>query len=124
MRVYGLAIALLLAAGPLAAQDVTAPSGRAAQLYDVRIDADIARFRLTMPALAGADAPPSDLTDDAQWLCSTLALPALAANGAAAGQIVISLSATPVDFGDTTSDVPQFFEGFDVIDGACEWGLF
>ncbi|ADO43328.1 conserved hypothetical protein [Ketogulonicigenium vulgare Y25] len=39
-------------------------------------------------------------------------------------QVVVSVSGAEVPFGEATPDVPQFFEGFAVADGACQWGLF
>ncbi|WP_162491178.1 DUF6497 family protein [Ketogulonicigenium vulgare] len=123
MRRIALALAIGMASGA-SAQQVIAPSGVEVQLYDVRFDEDAARFRFVAPVLAGVAEVPDSWTADATWLCTYLALPALSANDVTPAQVVVSVSGAEVPFGEATPDVPQFFEGFAVADGACQWGLF
>jgi hypothetical protein len=150
--------------GPLAAQEVQLPSGHAATLYDVVLEAaesvmapdagtdpeslpegeltedepldvtpeglaapteasaatgGLARFRLLVPGLGGEGAAYEDVAADFAWLCASLALPALDANGWAPTEVVIALSDREVPFGQTDPEAVQFFEGFRIQDGTC-----
>ncbi len=165
-RAGALAMALGVA-GPLAAQEVQLPSGRAATLYDVVLEeaeggmapdagtdpealpegdltedepldqppADpeqvtdaagegaaaggLARFRLMVAGLGGEGAAYEDVAQDFAWLCRSLALPALDANGWTPTEVVIALSDREVPFGETDPEAVQFFEGFRIEDGTC-----
>ncbi len=166
-RAGALAMALGVA-GPLAAQEVQLPSGRAATLYDVVLEeaegamapdagtdpealpegeltedepldqppeeepedvaaaggpgaptGGLARFRLMVPGLGGEGAGYEDVAADFAWLCESLALPALDANGWAPTEVVIALSDREVPFGETDPEAVQFFEGFRIEDGSC-----
>ena len=149
--------------GPLAAQEVQLPSGHAATLYDVVLEAaegamapdaftdpeageevelaedipldqapegieasqgdaatgGLARFRLVVPGLGGEGAAYEDVAGDFAWLCESLALPALAANGWAPTEVVIALSDREVAFGKADPEAVQFFEGFRIEGGTC-----
>ena len=150
--------------GPLAAQEVQLPSGHAATLYDVVLEASeatmapdaftdpesmeegapaedlplnvapegfeapvagdvatggLARFRLRVEGLGGEGAAYEDVAADFAWLCQSLALPALEANGWAPTEVVIALSDREVPFGASDPEAVQFFEGFRIGDGTC-----
>jgi hypothetical protein len=79
----------------------------------------LARFRLVVPGLGEEGAAYEDVAGDFAWLCESLALPALDANGWAPTEVVISLSDREVPFGETDPEAVQFFEGFRVADGTC-----
>jgi len=122
-----LPIFLCLAATAGLAQDVTTPSGLAMSLYDVILEepTQTARFRFLVPAI-GADNPPpfTDVMPDFQYLCDSLVIPGLAANGWAAKDIVISMSAEEVPFGQITAEVRQYFQPFRVANDTCIWEDF
>ena len=118
---------VILASAPALAQDVTVPSGLDVALFDVVLEDDTgtARFRFHAPALGGPDAPTfSDVVPDFQYLCDSLAIPGLAANGWAAKDIVISMSAEEVEFGAIAAEVAQFFQPFRVENDTCIWEDF
>ena len=127
MRVFRTCAAASLCATASLAQDVTVPSGLAVSLYDVILEepTQTARFRFLVPAI-GADEPASfeDVMTDFQYLCDALVIPGLAANGWVAKDIVISMSAEEVDFGQITADVTQFFQPFRVENDTCIWEDF
>ena len=79
----------------------------------------LARFRLVVPGLGEAGADYEAVAQDFAWLCESLALPALAANGWTATEVVIALSDRQVEFGAPATEAVQFFEGFRIEDGAC-----
>lgn len=112
--------------GPVAAQEVTVPSGRAVTLFDVILEPDVnvARFRFLAPAIADGAVPFEVMLDDIQYLCDALALPGLAANGWTQGEIVVSLSAAQVDFGVAAPDVTQYFQPFSIQEDVCLWEDF
>jgi len=117
----------ILTASGVAAQDVSVPSGLDVALYDVILEdpTQTARFRFLVPAIGGADPVTfTDVADDLQYLCDTLAIPGLAANGWAAKDVVISLSAEEVDFGVVTDNVTQYFQPFRVEQDTCIWEDF
>ncbi|WP_210530344.1 DUF6497 family protein [Rubellimicrobium arenae] len=79
----------------------------------------LARFRLLVPGLGGEGASYDDVAGDFAWLCESLALPALDANGWRPVEVVIALSDREVAFGATDPEAVQFFEGFRIDDGTC-----
>ncbi len=79
----------------------------------------LARFRLLVPALREAGATYDDVAQDFAWLCESLALPALAANGWTPIEVVVALSDREVPFGEADPEAVQFFEGFRIEDGTC-----
>jgi hypothetical protein len=124
-RIAAAAIAWGLAlgpAGPAAAQEVELPSGHAATLYDVVIEPEtqIARFRFLVPGLGAEGAGWDEMMGDLPWLCDGLALPALAANGWSARQVVIVLSDREVPHGQADPEAVQFFEGFALEAERCQ----
>jgi len=110
------------------AQEFAAPSGVELRLYDVIIEpaADLVRFRFLAPALdpAGTAVPQGAIAGDFVWLCETLALPALTANGQNVAHVVISLSDREVAFGTAAPDATQYFDAFAVDGSQCLWEPF
>ena len=84
----------------------------------------LARFRLVVPGLGGEGASYEDVAADFAWLCDSLALPALDANGWAPTEVVIALSDREVPFGQPDSEAVQFFEGFRIEGGTCIGQVF
>lgn len=113
---------LAMVAGPVAAADITVPSGHVLQLFDVIIEPEMGRFRFSLPAVASG-VEFADLVDDFDYLCAQVAQPALVAAGSQVADIVISVSAAPVPFGEQT-DVVQYFQPYRLVDGKCEWDAF
>ena len=112
----------------MAAQQISVPSGAEIALYDVILEADaqIARFRFVMPdiAVGGGRKAFSDVIDDLQFVCDSVIVPALHANGWSAGEVVVSVSDRPVDFGVYDPQVTQFFQPFRMEVDACIWEDF
>lgn len=123
-----LVLLCILVAAPAWAEDgIALPSGQTVTFYDVRVDQPgTYRFRFLAPALdpAGQGLTYDDVVDDFPVLCDTYALPALAAAGETATEIVISLMDRPVEFGVATPDAVQMFEPYTVQDGHCLWEQF
>ena len=104
------------------------PSGLSVTLYDVIHDegAPVARFRFLLPQIAPeAGALPFDaLIDDLAFLCESVALPQARAAGHAPEQIVVSVSAVEVPFGQISADVTQYFQPYAVDGDRCIWEDF
>lgn len=122
--------ALLAALSALAAcQDdapakgaVPVPSGRDVLPLDVITNAPgtagaAARFRFMVPDLAADDLEAS--AADMQALCDSHALPFTVGMVPAPQQIIITLMAVEVPFGEPAPDVVQFFETYGIEDGLC-----
>ena len=109
---------------------VEVPSGQEVTVQDVILEAPEAeavtlRFRFVAPGIAeGGGVDFDTAAADLQALCEDYALPRLAEFGPEAAQVVISMSAVPVEFGATVPDVVQFFESYSVVDGGCQWEVF
>ena len=122
------ALLCLLAAPVLADDEVPVPSGQVvtfveAVLNEAGPQGQTARFRFVAPAIAG-EVDFDTAVADMQHLCDTFALPRVSGTGQLPQQIVISLSAEPVAFGDPAPDVTQYFEAYSLQDGACIWEVF
>ncbi|MCC7322101.1 MAG: hypothetical protein IT542_14115 [Rubellimicrobium sp.] len=117
-----MALAVVLAAGPAAAEGV--PSGLGVTLYDLVIEpeAGIARFRFVAPDLGSL--PFAQVAADLPWLCAQVALPELRANGWEARQVVISIGEREVPMGEMDAGVLQYFEGFAIGQGDCVLEVF
>ena len=125
-------LSLLTAAGacddtPPAGDAVTVPSGRDVQFLDVISNAPgaegtTARFRFVAPGLTPADSEAASA--DMQALCDSYALPRTTGTVPAPQQIVITLSASAVPFGQAAPEVTQFFEAYAITDGVCVWQVF
>ena len=134
--VTALAASLLLAAGgceedkedagaAAGGEVVAVPSGREVRVLDVITNARgtegaAARFRFVVPGLKSGD----DWVDDMQALCDGYAVPRTEGMVPAPQQIIISLSASPVPFGEAAPDVVQLFESYSFKDGSCIWEVF
>lgn len=79
----------------------------------------LVRFRFVVEGLGGEGGDYDAVAGDFAWLCANLALPALAAEGAAAAEVVIVLADREVEMGAIDPDAVQFFEGFNTSDGTC-----
>lgn len=107
---------------------VDVPSGQEVTLQDVVWNVPgpegmTLRFRFVAPGIAG-DVDFETASADMQALCDGYALPRVAEFGPAPAQVVISLSAEPVEFGVTAPEVKQYFESYSIAGGACEWEMF
>ena len=79
----------------------------------------LARFRLVVERLGQPGADYDTVAADFGWLCASLALPALAANGWSPTEVVIALSDRETPFGVLDPEAVQFYEGFRIEGGAC-----
>lgn len=120
--IRALAIIASLLASPIAAQEVAVPSGRVLTMFDVIIEQDLARFRFLLPEVA-QDVEFEDIVDDLDYVCAKVALPALTQAGSDATQLVISVSAAEVPFGEAT-EIVQYFQPFYRDGDACIWEDF
>lgn len=121
------AIALALSAPNVAAQQVAVPSGLDIALYDVILEPakQIARFRFLAPQISNEGGVTfTDVVPDLQYLCDEIVVPGLAENGWTKGDVVISLSASEVEFGVASPEVVQYFQPFSIQAGACMWEDF
>jgi Family of unknown function (DUF6497) len=101
---------------------IPVPSGREVQLIDVITNVAgtagaAARFRFLAPDLTADDLAAS--VADMQVLCDTYALPKTVGTVPQPQQIIISLAAETVPFGQAAPDVVQFFETYRIEDSAC-----
>ena len=120
------ALALVLLAGPALAQDIAVPSGLEVSFVEVILEPDtgFARFRFLAPQLGSPGWGPEEIAGDLAWLCDAVALPALQKSDWGVSQIIVSIADRPLAFGEINPDAIQFFEGFGVATGACEWEPF
>lgn len=110
-----------------AGDEIAVPSGREVRLIDVITNAPgaagaTARFRFLAPGLAEAELEGS--AGDMQALCESYALPRIGGMVPAPQQIIISLAAQDVPFGQAAPDVVQFFEAYRVEGDTCIWEPF
>jgi hypothetical protein len=106
---------------------ISVPSGRDISLIDIVTNAPgnagaTARFRFLAPGLTQDDVEAT--AADMQALCDSFALPRIDGMVPAPQQIVISLSAEAVPFGEPAPDVVQFFELYRPEGGTCIWEPF
>jgi len=66
----------------------------------------------------------ADVVDDFQVVCDSQVMPVLDANALKPRQIVLSMSAVDIPFGEVNPDVLQFFEIFRPENGICIWEEF
>jgi hypothetical protein len=116
---------------PEASALIAVPSGQIVTLQEVIWNAPgpdglTSRFRFVAPAIAeeGGTVDTDTALEDMLWLCQNYALPRIAQPGPMPSQIVISLSAAPVSFGEAHPDVTQLFEAYSLQDGECVWEVF
>ena len=106
---------------------IPVPSGRDVRLIDVITNAPgnegaAARFRFLAPGLTEADLAASE--EDMQALCDSYALPRIDGMVPEPQQIIISLAAEAVPFGQPAPEVVQFFEIYRVDGQSCQWEPF
>jgi hypothetical protein len=124
-----LAVVLAASSALAACQDespregaLAVPSGREVVPLDVITNAPgtggaAARFRFVAPGLGADDLEAS--AADMQALCDGHALPLTVGMVPAPQQIIITLMASEVPFGEPSPDVVQFFETYGIEDGSC-----
>jgi hypothetical protein len=106
---------------------IAVPSGREVRFVEVignvaGTEGATARFRFIAP---GLDADDSDAAAaDMQALCDSFALPRTTGMVPQPAQIIISLSAAEVPFGEAAPDVTQFFEAYAPDGDVCIWEVF
>lgn len=120
-----LALAMWGPAGLVAQERLDVPSGQPLSFLEfiAEQDAELVRFRFLAP-LIGTDYTYADVMDDFQALCDEQVIPVLAANGLTPRQIVLSMSASQVPFGEPAPDTVQFFELFRPENHTCIWEEF
>ena len=134
---HALPLAGLLSVLPLAAAaqswpvgDSAAPSGLQVTLDDVLFEENpwsgemMVIVRLVAPAITEGIENPIALRDDMDWACRTWGLPAAATLSSTPDRIVVELMSAPVDRGQATPGIAQFFETFRPESPLCIWELF
>jgi hypothetical protein len=106
---------------------IEVPSGREVTLIEVITNIPgnsgaAARFRFLAPGLTAAETETA--AADMIALCDGYALPRTEGTVPVPTEIIISLSADVVPFGQPAPDVVQFFETYRAEDGACVWEPF
>lgn len=86
------------------------------------MEQNIGRFRFVLPEIAQG-VTFEDLIDDLDFVCAQVAVPALTQAGSDVSQLVISVSAAEVPFGEA-SEVVQYFQPFRREGDACIWEEF
>lgn len=127
-RIRGLATAVTLAVGlpaVLYAQQLAVPSGQPLSFLEfiAEDEAGIVRFRFLAPEI-GKGYAYQDVMQDFQVICDQQVMPVLDANGLVPRQIVLSMSAADIPFGEPAPEVLQFFELFRPENGTCIWEEF
>ncbi len=112
------------AANASAEEPVEVPSGLDVVFHDWLDDQGAHRFRFIAPEIGQGGKQFDDVVDDMAHLCDQFVLPQLEIQELQASQVVISLMAEPVDFGEMAPGVTQFFESYSVENGLCIWELF
>ncbi len=107
-----------------AEEPVDVPSGLDVVFHDWLDDQGAHRFRFIAPEIGQGGKQFDDVVDDMAHLCDQFVLPQLEIQELQASQVVISLMAEPVDFGEMAPNVTQFFESYSVENGLCIWELF
>jgi hypothetical protein len=107
---------------------IPVPSGQSVTLLDVVLNAPgpagaAARFRFVAPGIGNGSVDFDTAVTDMAALCQTYALPRVKSTVPQPQQIIISLSAAPVEFGAQT-DVVQFFEAYRIEGDTCIWEVF
>lgn len=86
-------------------------------------DGDIVRFRFLAPEI-NESFTYADVFPDFKALCDAQVMPVLNANALSPSQIVMSMSAVDIPFGEINPDVLQFFEVFSTENDLCIWEEF
>lgn len=113
---------------PLDPAALTLPSGQTVSLLETRAERGgaLSRLRFVAPDLADpAQRPDFDaLTGDLLWLCEEAGLKTLLADAETPAQIIVSLSAQPVEFGVQSPEIEQVFESYSVQGETCILEMF
>ena len=113
-----------------AAADITAPSGLMPELGEtifepvgvVTTAAKIMRLQFVSADLADQTRYDfATIEADFEWLCQTVGLPRIEKSAPNVEQIIVSLASELVPLGETTPEVVQYFDAFQVSDGKCIW---
>jgi len=122
---FGLSLGGLLASCASAADSITVPSGQPLSFLEFisENDGDLVRFRFLAPEI-GVGYDYMTAFPDFQFLCDEQVMPVLEANALEPRQIVLSMSAVDIPFGEDNPDVLQFFEIFRPENGTCIWEEF
>ena len=119
MRTPAIIIALAALAAPVAAQEIALASGLSVHLFETIDEGATVRFRFVSPAVAGLTY--ESVREDFLALCESVAIPAIPPS---VTEVVLSISASEVTFGESDPSVVQFFEPFLIEDGRCMWEPF
>ncbi|WP_179381193.1 DUF6497 family protein [Jannaschia marina] len=121
----GLAFALALAAGPVAAQEQL-PSGQALVLWEVVWErvagtGTQAVLRFIAPGIAreGGTVDVEAAFEDLDWLCATHAVPLAELPASRADTVVVTLMDRPVPRGATDPEATQYFSVYSIENGEC-----
>lgn len=108
-----------------AAGEIPVPSGQPLSFLEFISENDgaLVRFRFLAPQI-GVAYEYTDVFSDFQAVCDAQVVPALDANALTPTQIVLSMSAVDIPFGEDNPDVLQFFEIFRPENGTCIWEEF
>jgi hypothetical protein len=89
-------------------------------------DGLILRVRFIAPQIArGEGAVSHDVAAvDMRHLCETIILPQIESGADKPAQVVVTFSDIEVPFGEASPDATQFFEAYQIQDGACISELF
>ena len=117
--------AMALASSVAAAEAIDVPSGQPLSFLEFisENDGDLVRFRFLTPEI-GVGYDYMAVFPDFQAVCDQQVMPVLDQNGLAPTQIVLSMSAQDIPFGEDNPDVLQFFEIFRPENGLCIWEEF
>ena len=123
MHLIGLACGFaILTVSSAAANEIAVPSGQSLSFLEFisEDDGDVVRFRFLAPQI-GSEFAYMDVMGDFQVVCDEQVVPVLDANRLTPAQIVLSMSAVDIPFGEPAPDVLQFFEIFRPENGTCIW---
>ncbi|AKS46767.1 hypothetical protein SAMN05444287_1890 [Octadecabacter temperatus] len=122
---FALAVCALGAPAVLAAEGIVVPSGQPVSFIEFISEeaTNTVRFRFLTPEI-GKSFQYTDVADDFQVVCDELVMPALVDASIEPAQIVLSMSAVNIPFGEDNPDVLQFFEIFRPENGTCIWEEF
>ena len=112
----------------VAEEKIVLPSGQVIEFFETRVEAetDTVRLRFIAPDIASPLTRPSfeEMSLDLEALCTEYGLKTALKEGPVPAQIVISLSAEPIEFGVSNADVEQVFEAFSVENETCILEMF
>lgn len=119
----GLSVGGWMAARAETGTTIPVPSGQQLSFLEFISEGDIVRFRFLAPQI-GEAFDYADVFGDFQAVCDAQVMPVLDANALEPRQIVLSMSAAEIPFGEDNADVLQFFELFRPENGSCIWEEF